>query len=129
MPTLPVEGLPSGDAGRLLVRLNHAHREGLMRYGIAQLSNNANRKSLDVLLLGHDREDAIFMPYDIRVALDVDKGSKLDFSIKPVGLVGKLRWYLSSPDPAVHLPAWIALIGLLLAIVGIVIGIVPTLSL
>jgi hypothetical protein len=44
--TLPVEGLPPGDAGRLLVRLNHTHRSGIKRYGIANLSNDANGASL-----------------------------------------------------------------------------------
>lgn len=128
MPKLPVEGLPSGDAGRLLVRLNYKHRRGVPRYGVAKLSNNANRKSLDVLLLGHDREDAIFMPYDIRVALGVANSGALDFSVEKVGQLGKVRWYLNSPDPAVHVPAWIAVFSLILAVVGFGIAVVPLLS-
>ncbi len=122
MPRLKVKGLPSGDAGRLLVRLNHAHRSGVPRFGIARISNLANGKSQNVLLLGHDDEDAIFMPYDIRNALSIDKGGKLDFSIQKVSICGKLKWYIHSIDPAVHVPAWIAVIGIILAIAGLLIG-------
>jgi hypothetical protein len=125
MPKLPVKSLPSGDSGRLLVRLNHAHRSGVARYGIARITNNANAKSLNVLLLGHDQADAIFMPYDIREALNVDKGGSLDFSIKKVWWLGRLLWYVNSIDPAVHVPAWIAVTGLVLALIGLGIGTWP----
>lgn len=125
MPQLTVKGLPDGDNGRALVRLNHKHRDGIERYGIARMTNLANQKSLIVLVLGHDAEDAVFMPYDIRTMLDVSKGGNLNFSIRRVRFLGRLLWYINSPDPAVHIPAWIAVIGLVLAIVGVVAGIIP----
>jgi hypothetical protein len=125
MPKLPVKSLPSGDSGRLLVRLNHAHRSGVARYGIARITNNAKAESRKVLLLGHDQADAIFMPYDIRKALNVEKGGELDFSIEKVGWFGKLGWYVNSIDPAVYIPAWIAVVGFVLAIIGLGIGILP----
>lgn len=123
MPKLKVKALPSGDTGRHLVRLNHEHRSGIARYGIARIANNENGRSLNVLLLGHDQLDAIFMPFDLREALGVAKGDELDFSISKVGLPGKMGWYVSSIDPAIHIPAWIAVIGLVLAILGIGVGI------
>lgn len=125
MPKLRVEGPQASEVGRLLVRLNIRHRAGVERYGVARLTNNANSSGLDVLLLGHDRDDAIFMPYDIRERLGVAKGGELDFSLRKVGLWGLLRWYVRSPDPAVSIPAWIAVIGLTLAIVGIVLAALP----
>lgn len=125
MPRLHVEGLPSGDAGRMLVRLHHEHRSGVERFGIARLSNRANGKSLDVLLLGHERADAIFMPFDIRERLGATKAGELDFSIRRVGWIGKLRWYVSSPDPAVHIPGLIAVIGMALAVIGLGASILP----
>ncbi|WP_336977398.1 hypothetical protein [Altererythrobacter fulvus] len=103
--------------------MNHTYRSGIARYGIARIANNANGKSLNVLLLGHDRSDAIFMPFDLREALGVAKGDELDFSISKVGLGGKMGWYVGSIDPAIHIPAWIAVIGLVLAIFGLAIGI------
>lgn len=125
MPKLSVEGPQASESGRWLVRLNIRHRAGVERYGVARLTNNANSRGLDVLLLGHDRDDAIFMPYDIRERLGVAKGGELDFSLRKVGIWGLLRWYVRSPDPAVSIPAWIAVIGLALAIVGIVLAALP----
>ncbi|MEE3317894.1 MAG: hypothetical protein VX202_09010 [Pseudomonadota bacterium] len=122
MPKLPVKGLPSGDGGRLLVRVHDSHKAGIERYDIAELANTENGKSLLVLVLGHNDDDAIFMPYDIRRALDVDKGGELDFSIEKVGKCGKLRWYFTTPDPAVHVPAWIAAVALGLSILGALLG-------
>lgn len=125
MPKLRVEGPQANEVGRWLVRLNICHRAGVERYGVARLTNNANGSGMDVLLLGHDRDDAIFMPYDIRERLGVAKGGELDFSLRKVGLLGLIRWYVRSPDPAVSIPAWIAVVGLTLAIVGIVLAALP----
>lgn len=125
MPKLRVEGPQASEVGRWLMRLNIRHRAGGERYGVARLTNNANGSGLDVLLLGDDRDDAIFMPYDIRERLGAAKGGELDFSLRKVGLWGLLRWYVRSPDPAVSIPAWIAVIGLTLAIVGIVLAAFP----
>lgn len=127
MPTLPVHGLPPGDAGRHLVRLHHSHRSRARRFGVARLVNEGNGKGLYVLLLGHADPEHIFMPFDIRQALGVDKGAPLNFSIRPAGSWGKLRWYLGSPDPAVHLPAWLAIVGLVLAVIGLVLTLPPLL--
>ena len=125
MPKLRVEGPQASEAGRWLVGLNIRHRAGVERYGVARLTNNANGRGLDVLLLGHDRDDAVFMPYDMRERLGVAKGGELDFSLRKVGLWGLLRWYVGSPDPAVFIPAWIAVIGLALAIVGLILAALP----
>lgn len=119
MPNLAVKGLPSGEEGRWLIRVNREHRSGVDRYGVAKITNLENEKSLYVLVLGHEENDAIFIPYDIRTRLGLVKGAKLNFKIDKVGLWGKLRWYVGSPDPAVHVPAWIAIGGVLLAIFGI----------
>lgn len=93
MNSLPIQGLPRADNGRLLVRLNDKYRVGIPRYGIAKLTNSDNGKSEIVLVLGHDNENAIFMPYDIRESLEVEKRSKLNFTIHKVTPWGKLRWY------------------------------------
>ena len=68
-------------------------------------------------------DSAIFMPYDIRTALGVPKHGKLDFCVDKAGCWAKLCWYVGSPDPAVHIPAWIAIVGIVLAIVGLIVGV------
>lgn len=105
MTELPVKALPVNDSGRLLVRLNKAYRDGIPRYGIANLTNAENAKSVKFLVLGHDDSSAIFMPYDIREALSIEKDGNLSFSINKVGWPGKIGWLLKTPYPAVHVPA------------------------
>lgn len=122
MTQLTVKALPASDSGRLLVRLNKTHRGGIPRYGIANLTNSENAKSVKVLILGHDDRSAIYMPYDIREALGVDKGRDLTFTITGVGWFGKIGWLLKTPDPAVHIPAWLALVSVLLGLISIVIA-------
>lgn len=122
MTKLPVRPLPSNDAGRLLVRLNTKYRTGISRYGIARVTNIQEAKSVNVLVLGHDDDGAIFMPYDIRVALGVAKCAELEFSIEKVRWLGKIHWLLNCPDPAVHIPAWLALISVLLGALGVFIS-------
>lgn len=122
MAQLPIEGLQSRDAGRLLVRLNSGYRDGIGRYGIARLNSNTNSKSPLTLVLGHDDKTAIYMPYDIRRTLGVEIGGNLHFSIEKASLFDKLRWYVTAPDPAVHVPTWIALIGIAVGIAGVLVG-------
>lgn len=122
MTKLPVKALPSNDTGRLLIRLNRKYRNDILRYGIALLTNTKNAKSVKVLVLGHDDEDAIFMPYDIREALGVAKGGNLEFTVKKTGWFGKIDWLLKTPDPAIHIPAWLALASVFLGISGVVIA-------
>lgn len=123
MTKLPVRALPSNDTGRLLVRLNRKYRSGIPRYGIAQLMNAENGKSVRALVLGHDDDTAIFIPYDIREALGADKGANLEFSIQKTGWFGKICWLLGTPDPSVHVPAWLALISVCFGVLGAVIAI------
>jgi hypothetical protein len=122
MTKLPVKALPSNDTGRLLVRLNRKYRAGIPRYGIAKLMNSNNSKSVKVLVLGHEDETAIFMPYDIREALGADKGADLEFTVQKTGWFGKVCWLLKTPDPAVHVPAWLALISVCLGTLGLAIA-------
>lgn len=125
MTELPVRKLPTGDNGRLLVRLNIKYRSEINRYGIAKITNNEQENlSKIVLVLGHEDDEAIFMPFDIRTTLKVKKGDKLDFSIEEVGVFGKISWYVSSPDPAVYIPAWIAVASLGFTTISTVIGVV-----
>ena len=122
MTKLRVKVLPTNDSGRLLVRLSVKYRLDIPRYGIARLTNVENRKFERVLVLGHDDDTAIFMPYDIREALGVEKGAELEFLIEEVFWFSKILWLLKSRDPAVHVPAWLALASVLLGALGVAIA-------
>lgn len=92
MTTLKVSRLPNTDNGRLLVRLNIKYRKGtgIDRYGLARITNiNTDDKISSVaLILGHDEQNAIFMPLDIRRALKLEKGDDLEFTLKKLGWWG-----------------------------------------
>jgi hypothetical protein len=60
--------------------------------------------------------------YDIRTALGVKKGGHIEFTVQKVRWLGRVCWLLKTPDPAVSLPAWLAVISVLLGVVGIVLG-------
>lgn len=122
MQDFPVKALPSSDNGRLLVRLNIKYRDRILRYGIGRLTNSRNAKPVKTLLLGHDDDTAIFMPYDIREALGVSKGGSLSFTLQKVSWLGKVWWLLRTPDPAVQIPALLAVISVILGILGVVIS-------
>lgn len=119
MTKLPVKRLPPNDGGRLLVRLNEKYRGGIDRYGIARLTNSNNSKSLYVLVLGHDDDTSIFMPHDIRKALGVSKGGELEFSVQKVSRIKRVLWLIETPDPAVYLPALLAVISVFLGGIGV----------
>lgn len=87
---LPLKPLPSSDQGRLFVRLNHKYRGDVDRYGITRLVNVGNEHAILVLMLGHDCDEAIFMPYDIRTKLEARNGGELEFRIEKAGLSGRL---------------------------------------
>lgn len=105
--------------------MNQIHRPGnLKRWGIAEVKNLGNSKAVACVVLGHEDRDAIFMGYDTREALGLKPGEKGSFSFRRLGILGKLCWYLKTPDPAVHLPAWLSLLSVVLGLLGVVLGVI-----
>jgi hypothetical protein len=62
------------------------------------------------------------MAYDTRKALGVEIGEKLDFELKELGWLKKVKWYLNTPDPRVYIPAWLAVWSVGLGAVGMIFG-------
>lgn len=122
MTKLKVCRLPRDDNGRHLIRLNHKYREAIQRYGIAKITIKG--RSEKVLILGHDEEDNIYIPLDIRNDFKVYVGEDINIKLSKVGVVGKLQWYLKAKDPAIYIPAWIAIVGLTLALPSFFIDVV-----
>lgn len=119
---LTIKPLPASDSGRQLVRVHRKYRSGVPRYGLGKLTDAASNKSVTVLFLGHDDEDAIYIPFDIRYDLGVQKNDFLEFKIGKIGWIKKLWWYLNTKDPAVYIPAWIAVFSVVLGILSLVIS-------
>lgn len=125
MPQLEVKGLDRSEWGSSIVRIHQTYRSGIGRYGVARITNTADRsRSCDAVLLGHDDDTAIYMAFDSRQALGVEKNERLSFEIKALGSFGKVCWYLRTPDPRIYIPAWLAVWSVGLGAIGIVLGVI-----
>ena len=120
---LVVKGLDKREWGSSIVRLHHSHRDGIGRYGVARITNRADPSNRsDAVLLGHEDDKTIYMAYDTRKALGVEIDEKLDFELKELGWLKKVKWYLNTPDPRVYIPAWLAVWSVGLGAVGMIFG-------
>ena len=123
MVQLVVKGLDKREWGSSIVRLHYSYRDGIGRYGVARITNRANPSNRsDAVLLGHDDDKSIYMAYDTRKALGVEIGEKLDFELKELGWLNKVKWYLNTPDPRVYIPAWLAVWSVALGAAGMIFG-------
>lgn len=122
IPTLEVKGLGKHEWGISRARLNIKNRNGVNRYEVAKLTNLNNNKSTLVLLLGHDDETGIYLDFDTREELGLEKGEKVQISATKVRLFSKLLWYLKTKDPMIHIPACLAVLSVALSIIGLLVG-------
>lgn len=129
MPELEVKGLDRTEWGSSIIRLHRSHRSGIGRYGVARIVNAADpSRSCDAVLLGHDDETAIYMAFDARQSLGVNKGQRLSFELEELGWFGKLIWYLKTPDPRIYIPAWLAAWSVVLGLLGFLLGVISLLK-
>ncbi|KZK76640.1 hypothetical protein PsW64_04799 [Pseudovibrio sp. W64] len=119
MPKLKVVKALRNDVGRLIVRVNIDHRDHAKRYDVIEIECQDTSKRILALALGQDCKTSISMPYDVRNEMGVAKNEVYDFTIKKIGIIGALCWWLKSRDPAVRLPAWIAVGSLALGILSL----------
>ena len=124
MAQLIVASAPRQDVGRQIVRINKGHRgKEIARYAVVRVRCHETKRSMLALLLGHDCTGKIFMPFDVREELSVAKGKIYNFDVEPVGRWRTLCWWLSTKDPAVWLPAWLAIGSLMLGVISLVSGV------
>lgn len=121
--TLKVMRSSKTDASRLIVRMNHDYRDGAGRWAVVRIRCADTSKTVLALALGHDTKNAIFLPYDVRSALKVEEGTSYNFQIAKVGWLGTIRWWLCSKDPAVRIPAWLAVWSVGLGAASLIIAI------
>ncbi|EKF39862.1 hypothetical protein NA8A_23799 [Nitratireductor indicus C115] len=112
---------PLDDIGRGRVRIHYSRRNGAKRFTVFRISNG------DVFflasVLGHEEEDdKILLDIDQRADLSVDENGSIELTLTRVGFCGRVRWYLSVPDPAVHVPAWLAVWSVALGALGLILG-------
>jgi hypothetical protein len=78
-------------------------------------------------VVGHyDKEHIIKLDHDLRKALGVEVGQKVEMEVKKCRLLGILRWYLTVPDPLIRVPAYLALVSTVLGLLSVVMSIKPS---
>ncbi|WP_027037087.1 hypothetical protein [Mesorhizobium ciceri] len=112
---------PSDDIGRGRVRVHYSRRDGAKRFTVFKISSGD--QSFLASVLGHeDEDDKILLDIDQRADLGAVEGGSIDLTLTRVGFCGRVRWYLSVPDPAVHVPAWLAMWSVALGALGLILG-------
>lgn len=121
--TFTVGKAPLEDIGKGRVRIHYTKRGGARRFAVFNIA--VGRQSFLASVLGHEGDsDRILLDLDQRNDLGVRENDKLEAELTLVGFPGRVRWYLSSPDPAVHVPAWLAFWSVILGGLGFALGIV-----
>lgn len=128
------------DSGREVARMHVSNRRFASRYDIIRIKHGTNQVFVPILGLdGVENKAVARLGYDLRERLgisktDVSTDKRINLTTEQVGWWGQLYWYLSTKDPAVKVPAWLAFwsfilgaTGLTLAVLSILLGIVTTL--
>jgi hypothetical protein len=138
MVRLAVRTLDAEDAWKDIVRINRKYRLGgegqvIRRGTTCVLRAGANGPSKWVIVHGRESADPVIqMDLNVRLALEVKDGETHDFSLKPLSWIRSLWFPWMASDPSYRLPAQLgllsALIGTILAVLGIVLSSVPILE-
>jgi hypothetical protein len=84
---------------------------------------SSGERSFLASVLGHEDEtDKILLDIDQRADLGVVEDRSIELKLTQLGFCGRVRWYLSVPDPAVHVPAWLAAWSVALGALGLILG-------
>ncbi|PWI54799.1 hypothetical protein B5K03_08750 [Rhizobium phaseoli] len=122
-----VRQAPEDDIGKDRIRIHYRRRQQAKRFSIMRVKNSHHSAVLCVLGL-EGSEDDVQMDVDLRNAFGVKPNDEIDLELSEVGWFGKLTWYLSATDPAVHVPAWIGAWSFVLGLVGLVLSAAPLLA-
>ncbi|WP_457939813.1 hypothetical protein [Mesorhizobium sp. 10J20-29] len=112
---------PIDDIGRGRVRIHYSRRGGTKRFTVFRITRD--NQSFLASVLGHEHEaDKILLDIDQRADLGVVENESVVLVLKRVGFFGRVHWYLSVNDPAVHVPAWLTVWSVALGALGLILG-------
>jgi hypothetical protein len=113
---------PDKHTGKGRVLVNYERRDGAKRYEIVRITTPRGRSAY-AAAIGHYRPaDVIMMDHDLRVALNLNAGDVTALEITRCGLPGTIWWYLSTRDPLIRVPAFLAVISVALGALSIVLA-------
>lgn len=105
-----------------MVRIPKLHRNLDMDNGtVIRLDHNGKKAFAIVRGLGNRKDAVIQMDEFIRRRLGVSVNDQIDrCGIRRAKPLERVLWYLQATNPAVHVPAWLAVISIGLGVVSIV---------
>lgn len=117
------------DVYRDTARIPHKYREYkngkvIIEGTICKVTHN--NKSIYLIIRGDLSSDESVIRIDERTrnALDVNINDKLDFTIIPCGIFGKLHWLWNASDTTYRLASKLAILSVILGLIGFILGII-----
>ncbi|MBR7654833.1 hypothetical protein KCX83_21315 [Brucella oryzae] len=120
--TLKVKEAQSDDVERGFIRLHKDERDGADRFDVVRLKTG--NEELMAIVLPHNEKGTIWINTDGRNDLGVKVSDIREFTISKLNWWGRIKWYCTAKDPAIHVPAWLAVISLGLGALGAILGII-----
>ncbi len=123
---LEVEEASRDDVFTDMVRIPKRHRGGIENGTVVRIEHDGNRVfAIARGLEGRNEDPVVVMDEFVRRRLGVKARSKIDSdSIRKASRWEKLTWYLEATNPAVHVPAQVAVISLGLGALSVLLGVV-----
>ncbi|MGC0052717.1 hypothetical protein ACNSPG_06575 [Brucella pituitosa] len=118
--TLKVKEAQSDDVERGFVRLHKDERDGAGRFDVVRVKTG--EKELLAIVLPHDVKGTIWINTDGRSDLGLKVNDIREFTISKLNWWGRIEWYCTAKDPAIHIPASLAIISLGLGALGAILG-------
>ncbi|MBY5976838.1 hypothetical protein KUV39_09290 [Phaeobacter italicus] len=109
--------------GRQRILIHKNHRGTANRFDVIRVHHG--QKSTDVVVIGQrdEEKNVVRLDLDDRKALGIEEtGKTYELSIEQLGWIGRYWWYIRARDPAIYLPARIALLSLGLGALGVALG-------
>lgn len=119
-----IEKALKADFGREVARMHWSKRRFASRYDIVRITHDKRQVLVPILGLdGQENTKVAKLGYDLRTRLGIHlSGDNVELTVEQVGWWGQLYWYLSTKDPAVKVPAWLAVWSVLLGFFGLVLA-------
>jgi hypothetical protein len=125
-----IQSALESDFGREVVRMHWTHRRFATRYDIVRITYRDSHIYVPILGLdGAENRGIARIGYDLRVRLGMPRHAKnsaveFELTIEKAGFFGQLHWYLSTSDPSVKIPAWLAFWSITLSVVSIALTVI-----
>jgi hypothetical protein len=114
---LKVGSARNEDVYKDIARINRHDRGGIRAGQICKVS--VGQASRYFIVRGLPDRGQILLDDLSRDALNVKQGTEYDFSVTATNVFGRIRWACDVADPGPRIAAWLGVLSLVLAAIGI----------